>query len=92
MTDTEQVKLECLGLTSREAEVLAWVAQGKSNHAIGVILGISPRTVQKHLKRTFLSWSREPHGGGCPSSGYRVDENMSHSEDIGHLAYWETSK
>lgn len=53
MTDTEVVKLERLGLTPREAEVLAWVAQGKSNGVIGAILGISPRTVQKHLERTF---------------------------------------
>jgi DNA-binding CsgD family transcriptional regulator len=53
MTDTEVVKLEGLGLTPREAEVLAWVAQGKSNGVIGTILGISPRTVQKHLERTF---------------------------------------
>jgi DNA-binding CsgD family transcriptional regulator len=53
MTDAELVKLEHLGLTPREAEVLAWVAQGKSNSTIGTILGISPRTVQKHLERTF---------------------------------------
>src|SRR4051812_34082495 len=31
--------LEALGLTPREAEVLLWVAQGKSNSDIGVILG-----------------------------------------------------
>jgi DNA-binding CsgD family transcriptional regulator len=53
MTDAEVVKLEGLGLTPREAEVLAWVAQGKSNGMIGSILRISPRTVQKHLQRTF---------------------------------------
>lgn len=53
MTDTEVAKLEDLGLTPREAEVLAWVSQGKSNGIIGAILGISPRTVQKHLERTF---------------------------------------
>lgn len=53
MTDTDLRRLEGLGLTPREAEVLAWVTQGKSNGTIGVILGISPRTVQKHLERTF---------------------------------------
>jgi len=53
MTDTEIVKLGDLGLTPRETEVLAWVAQGKSNGVIGTILGISPRTVQKHLERAF---------------------------------------
>ena len=42
-----------LGLTPREAEVLAWVAQGKTNRETGMILGLSTRTVQKHLERVF---------------------------------------
>ena len=42
-----------LGLTPREAEVLAWVAQGKTNRETGVILEMSTRTVQKHLERVF---------------------------------------
>jgi DNA-binding CsgD family transcriptional regulator len=45
--------LEALGLTGREAEVLAWVAQGKTNREIGMILGASARTVQKHLEHVF---------------------------------------
>lgn len=39
------------GLTSREAEVLAWIANGKSNRDIGAILDLSPRTINKHLER-----------------------------------------
>lgn len=42
-----------LGLTPREAEVIAWVAQGKTNREVGIILEISTRTVQKHLERVF---------------------------------------
>jgi len=42
-----------LALTSREAEVLIWIACGKSNRDIGEILGISPRTVNKHLEQIF---------------------------------------
>jgi DNA-binding CsgD family transcriptional regulator len=42
-----------LGLTQREAEVLAWVARGKTNFEIGTILGTSPLTVKKHLERIF---------------------------------------
>jgi DNA-binding NarL/FixJ family response regulator len=38
-----------LGLTPRVAEVLLWVAQGKTNSEIGTILGISEQTVKKHL-------------------------------------------
>ena len=41
-------------LSSREAEVLGWVAQGKSNAAIGEILGISAHTVDAHLRRIYL--------------------------------------
>jgi len=41
------------GLTRREAEVLLWVSYGKSNRTISEILGISPRTVNKHLEQVF---------------------------------------
>jgi LuxR family transcriptional regulator, quorum-sensing system regulator CciR len=41
-------------LSSREAEVLAWVARGKSNASIGDILGISAHTVDAHLRRIYL--------------------------------------
>lgn len=42
-----------LGLTPRVAEVLLWVAQGKTNAEIGTILGISESTVKKHLLEIF---------------------------------------
>ena len=45
--------LRSLGLTAREAEVLLWVAQGKTNVEIGTILGTSENTVKKHLQNIF---------------------------------------
>ena len=42
-----------LGLTAREAEVLYWVAQGKSNPDIATILGAGVRTVHKHVENIF---------------------------------------
>jgi DNA-binding CsgD family transcriptional regulator len=42
-----------LGLTPREAEVLAILAAGKTNGEIATLLDISPRTVQKHLEHLF---------------------------------------
>jgi DNA-binding NarL/FixJ family response regulator len=45
--------LRQLGLTPRAAEVLLWVAQGKTNSDIGTILGISESTVKKHLLEIF---------------------------------------
>lgn len=44
---------KCNGLTRREAEVLLWVSYGKTNRTISEILGISPRTVNKHLEQVF---------------------------------------
>jgi CheY-like chemotaxis protein/DNA-binding CsgD family transcriptional regulator len=41
------------GLTDREAEVLVWISRGKANREISEILGISPRTVNKHLEQIF---------------------------------------
>lgn len=41
------------GLTAREAEVLRWVAAGKSDAQIAAILHISARTVQKHLQHSY---------------------------------------
>ena len=45
--------LESLGLTPREAEVLFWVARGKTNDEIATVLGIGLTTVKKHLESTF---------------------------------------
>jgi len=42
-----------LGLSAREAEVARWIAEGKTNLQIALILGISPRTVQKHIEHIF---------------------------------------
>lgn len=41
-------------LTEREIEVLRWVACGKTNKDIGDILGLSPRTVNKHLEHIYV--------------------------------------
>lgn len=50
---TSSKPLESLGLTPREAEVLLWIAQGKSNSEIGTILGCAENTVKVHTARIF---------------------------------------
>jgi DNA-binding CsgD family transcriptional regulator len=40
-------------LSAREAEILSWVREGKSNDEIGSILGISALTVKNHLQRVY---------------------------------------
>lgn len=46
-------RLANAALTPRETEVLSWVAKGKTNRDIAEILGMSPRTVNKHLEHVF---------------------------------------
>ncbi|MFO8035213.1 MAG: response regulator transcription factor [Anaerolineales bacterium] len=51
--DTGKPRTPVEELTERELEVLELVAQGYTNKAIGVQLGISDRTVQGHLSHIF---------------------------------------
>lgn len=46
-------RLGTASLTPRETEVLSWIAKGKTNRDVGEILGMSPRTVNKHLEHVF---------------------------------------
>jgi DNA-binding response OmpR family regulator/DNA-binding CsgD family transcriptional regulator len=50
----EAILRKSFNLTGREAEVLIWIAAGKSNRDISEILKISPRTVNKHLEQVFV--------------------------------------
>jgi DNA-binding CsgD family transcriptional regulator len=52
-TSVDPRSLDCLGLTRREAEISAWVSEGKTNAEIGQILGVRPLTVKKHLEHIF---------------------------------------
>ena len=42
-----------VALSPREREVLHWIAQGKRDAEIGIILGLSPRTVGKHIEHVL---------------------------------------
>ena len=45
--------LGALGLSGREAEVMTWIAQGKTNAETATILKLSRRTVDKHLEHIY---------------------------------------
>ena len=51
--DAAHKRLSGAALTPRETEVLSWLAKGKTNRDIADILGMSPRTVNKHLEHIF---------------------------------------
>jgi DNA-binding CsgD family transcriptional regulator len=48
-----------LGLTKREAQILHWMAEGKSNPEIGIIVGSSANTVRKHVEHILEKLSVE---------------------------------
>jgi DNA-binding CsgD family transcriptional regulator len=45
--------LLALGLTEREAEVLYWITEGKTNPEIAIILKAAPETVKKHAANLY---------------------------------------
>lgn len=47
-------RLRALGVTRRETEVLEWMIEGKQNREIAMILGLSLRTVQKHVENMLV--------------------------------------
>ena len=46
-------------LTAREAEVFAWLGEGKRNSEIAIILGCSPRTIDKHVQNILRKTGAE---------------------------------
>jgi DNA-binding response OmpR family regulator/DNA-binding CsgD family transcriptional regulator len=52
-TDDTRSFIQQFAVTGREADVLLWIANGKTNREIGQILEMSPRTVNKHLEQIF---------------------------------------
>ncbi len=48
-------------LTERERQVLALVAEGRSNEGIGERLFLSPRTIETHIRQIFLKLNLREH-------------------------------
>lgn len=62
------------GLTAREAEVLLWIARGKANKDIGEILGLSPRTVNKHLEQIYVKLGVENRASAAVKAAEAMSE------------------
>jgi DNA-binding CsgD family transcriptional regulator len=58
-------QLEHFGLTRRQAEVFQWLNKGKANAEIAMILGISPRTVEKHMEAIYRQLGVENRLAAC---------------------------
>ncbi len=63
------------GVTQREAEVLSWIAKGKSNRDIGDILGLSARTVNKHLEQIYVKLGVENRASAAIKAAHVLRES-----------------
>jgi DNA-binding NarL/FixJ family response regulator len=60
--------VKAFSITPREAEVLLWVAQGKSNADIAAILGMSEKTVKQHMGSIFAKLGLENRNAAALSA------------------------
>lgn len=75
LTEAQQTSVAPARLTARESEVLLWVARGKTNRDIAEILGMSPRTVNKHLEHVFEKLGVETRTAAAAAARrLRIDE------------------
>lgn len=72
LDETDQKILRETGFTGREVEVLGWVSEGKRDKEIGMILGISERTVHQHLRNLFAKLGAETRTGALNAALTRV--------------------
>lgn len=75
------IRLRRAGLTMRECETIHWMAQGKRDQEIAAILGLSPKTVGKHVENT-LHKLHAPNRTAAVGAARRWIEE--HSGSIGH--------
>lgn len=61
-------------LTHRESEVLLWIAKGKANKDIGEILGLSSRTVNKHLEQIYAKLGVENRASAAVKAAHVLRE------------------
>ncbi|MCF3640927.1 response regulator [Rhizobium sp. TRM95111] len=73
MSDDEILRQHFV-LTQRESEVLLWIAKGKSNRDIGEILGLSARTVTKHLEQIYVKLGVENRASAAVKAAHVLHE------------------
>jgi DNA-binding CsgD family transcriptional regulator/PAS domain-containing protein len=72
--------LEGLGLTPRQAEALRWVALGRRGPDVARVMGLSPRTVEKHLQGAYaklgVTGASEAAATAWAAVGVRLPERV----------------
>ncbi|ANK86948.1 MULTISPECIES: response regulator transcription factor [unclassified Rhizobium] len=72
-SDDEMLR-QRFSLTQRESEVLLWIAKGKANRDIGEILGLSARTVNKHLEQIYVKLGVENRASAAVKATHVLHE------------------
>lgn len=70
----DEVLRQHFSLTQRESEVLLWIAKGKANRDIGEILGLSARTVNKHLEQIYVKLGVENRASAAVKAAHVLHE------------------
>ncbi|ACE92509.1 response regulator CheY-like domain-containing protein [Rhizobium phaseoli] len=70
----DEVLRQRFSLTQRESEVLLWIAKGKPNRDIGEILGLSARTVNKHLEQIYVKLGVENRASAAVKATHVLHE------------------
>lgn len=70
----EEILRRVFALTARESEVLLWIARGKANRDIGEILGLSARTVNKHLEQIYVKLGVENRASAAVKAAQALHE------------------
>lgn len=70
----DEILRQHFSLTQRESEVLLWIAKGKSNRDIGEILGLSARTVTKHLEQIYVKLGVENRASAAVKAAHVLHE------------------
>lgn len=71
-----------LGLTPREGEVLFWVAEGKTNPEIAIILNIGRSTVKTHLKNILAKTGTSNRLSAASLAGRRLIGGQSEARNL----------
>ena len=70
----DEILRQHFALTQRESEVLLWIAKGKANRDIGEILGLSARTVNKHLEQIYVKLGVENRASAAVRAAHVLHE------------------
>ena len=78
--------LAALGLTPRECEVMHWISEGKRDSEIATILGLSPRTVEKHVCHIFEKLKVETRTAAANECRYSLALSQARCGEVARSA------